>query len=678
MDSVIIDGTTQPGFAGTPLIQIIGTKMERTSLSGASLHLTCFGIYGDGSTIKGLDINSFYEFGSNQLWGGTPIQILGNNNVIVGNFIGTDVTGTLALPNLQGVLVNGLGNRIGGTTPAERNLISGNFDEGMIVSGTPDGPANLIEGNFIGTDVTGTKALGNGRGISSGSFGISLNYKNILGGSAPGAGNVISANLGDGVILHEAMGTIIQGNFIGTDVTGTKKLGNSGGSGITYNENDFPAPTLGVTIGGTQTGARNIISNNSFGIFLNSHADIVQGNYIGTDITGTLDFGNLNDGIVVVGDNHLIGGTAPGAGNLISGNNRNGISLALANSSSGNVIQGNRIGTQADGVSPLGNSSDGITIAAGLTGSTDGDGPINNLIGGLDSGASNIIAFNGRRGVNILAGPTAFASADFTIENAVTGAAIDSTNMSVAFDPANHTATIAFPGLPGAHLPDGRYQLSIAGANDYTFNFFRLTGDANQDATVNFSDLVIVAQNYGKTDSRLGWSDGDFTGDGAVSFADLVALAQNYGRILSPLPAPVIGLELPEPAPLPTPAAVPAPSATQTSTTEPPTSKPAPRALQVTPSPAKPPATSPKIAIAPSAIEAKPQSVTQSQVSRFSRARLTIPANRNSVVTSVSRVGITPLTAIRTPSAISNAAPPPFAPLAPHSRKRSTQDAVFF
>jgi len=406
-DSVVIDGTTQPGYAGLPLIQISGSKMERTDLSGSPLLLTGLYIYNTNNcTVKGLIINSFFKLPTNTSAGaGSPLDIIfGNDNVVEGNFIGTDPTGTLSMPNLVGVLVEGAGNVIGGTTPAERNIISGNYYSGLNVQGfspalgSATGAPNVIEGNFIGTDVTGTQALGNGIGTAFNSVGLAISGATILGGSAPGAGNVISGNNGTAVTLSSTEGSVIQGNFIGTDVTGTKKIGN-GGPGIVINDNDFEA-TSGVTIGGTQAGEGNIISNNESGLTINGSLNVIQGNLIGTDITGRLDFGNFNDGIDVQGNSNTIGGTDPGAGNVISGNGSYGILLTIFGlSTSGNVIQGNRIGTQADGVSPLGNHRDGIEIV----GVQPISAPVDALIGGTDSGAANIIAFNGRDGVDMQA-----------------------------------------------------------------------------------------------------------------------------------------------------------------------------------------------------------------------------------------------------------------------------------
>ncbi|HEY1598691.1 MAG TPA: right-handed parallel beta-helix repeat-containing protein, partial [Pirellulales bacterium] len=406
LDSVVIDGTTQPGYAGTPLIQISGNKMEQSDLSGSPFLLIGLYLATNDSTIKGLDINQFYKPSNALAYSGFPLDVYGNNNVVEGCFIGTDPTGTVAKTNGYGVYVSGYGNRIGGTTPAERNVISGNDVNGLTVTGPErqfgdTGAPNLVEGNFIGTDVTGTKALGNGIGVAYNCYGVSLIGDNIFGGSAPGAGNVVSGNSGNAVMLTTAEGSVVQGNFIGTDATGTKEIANSGGIGIDLYDNDVE-PTSGITIGGTQPGAGNLISDNAVGIAIVGSLNVVQGNKIGTDVTGTLAFGNGNQGIDVEGDSNLIGGTQPGAGNLISGNFGDGILRTAYNAStSGDVIQGNLIGTQADGVNPLGNGHDGIDIGLSSIGVSQGYVISDDLIGGTDSGAGNTIAFNARDGVEI-------------------------------------------------------------------------------------------------------------------------------------------------------------------------------------------------------------------------------------------------------------------------------------
>ena len=305
----------------------------------------------------------------------------GLGNTVAGNFVGTDVTGTNGLGNnLAGIQIFGANaNLIGGTSASARNLISGNALSGVEIMAGASG--NVVQGNFIGTDMTGHRALGNkvdGVHIESG--------ENTIGGAVSGAGNLISGNITNGIKLSgsSASGNLIQGNFIGTDLNGLIAVPNRfGGVGIS----DAPSNT----IGGAVAGAGNLISangnpNNQGGIYLigvGSAGNLIQGNKIGTDVTGTLALGNTHEGIYLEGaPSNTIGGEPPGAGNLISANNTWGILLSKA---SWNVIQGNFIGTKIDGVSALGN----VFHAVECTNASS-----NNLIGGTSVGAGNRLAFS--------------------------------------------------------------------------------------------------------------------------------------------------------------------------------------------------------------------------------------------------------------------------------------------
>ena len=153
-----------------------------------------------------------------------------------------------------------------------------------------------------------------------------------------------------------------------------------------------------MTIGGPLPGEGNIISGTSSGIDLATDDNIVQGNYIGTGITGLTAFGNSNDGVRVEGNNNLIGGPNPGDGNVISGNN--GMGVRLDGDITGNLVQGNMIGVGADGVTPMGNAADGVGIA--YVSIYQGN-PDDNLVGGLDPGDGNLIEYN-RSGVDVYDG----------------------------------------------------------------------------------------------------------------------------------------------------------------------------------------------------------------------------------------------------------------------------------
>jgi len=276
-------------------------------------------------------------------------------------------------------------NTIGGTTAAARNIVSGNTVLGIDILNA-GATNNVVQGNYVGTDVTGSAALGNGNGASGDGIDvgqIGTGPSNVtIGGTTPGAGNVISANSFQGILLfNDLNGVNVQGNLIGTDATGHVSLG-SQVVGIFINTTSPGA----ATIGGTTAGARNVISGNQDGFDLNTFSTgiTIQGNYIGTDISGSNAIPNASRGMFVSTNNTIIGGTAAGAGNLISGN-FDGIDIA--NSSTGNLIRGNFIGTKADGVSPLGNGGSGVGI---FTGSS------NNSVGGTAAAAGNRIAFNTR------------------------------------------------------------------------------------------------------------------------------------------------------------------------------------------------------------------------------------------------------------------------------------------
>jgi len=364
-DPVIIDGYTQPGASpntngpGLGSNAVLKIELDGTNAGGPANGLF---ITGGNSTVRGLVINRFAD-------DGIELAIAGGN-LVEGNFIGTDVNSAFALGNLgRGVSIFGSpGNTIGGTTAGARNIISGNnFQEVVIASSAATG--NQVQGNFIGTDVTGTTGLGNTDGVSI------LSDGNTIGGTTDGARNIISGNrLGVRIASSGATGNQVQGNFIGTDVTGTVALGNpSGGLRIFSDSN---------TIGGTTAGARNIISGNNvvgIGIY-EATGTKVQGNFIGTDVTGTADLGNgLGVFISNSGSNNTIGGTADGEGNTIAFNGEgvwvDGVTW-LGFSAFGNAILSNSI---------FANAGLGIDLGA--------DGVTPNDLGDADTGANNLQNF---------------------------------------------------------------------------------------------------------------------------------------------------------------------------------------------------------------------------------------------------------------------------------------------
>src|SRR5262249_46653467 len=152
---------------------------------------------------------------------------------------------------------------------------------------------------------------------------------NTIGGTTPGAGNVISGNQGLGGILIQSAGTssnVVAGNYIGTDASGTAKLGNAT-AGVT-----IELGASGNTVGGTSSAARNVISGNAArGVDIEGSGttgNVVQGNLIGLAADGK-SLGNGTTGLQIIdAPGNTIGGTAAGAGNVISGNSGSGLGIS--------------------------------------------------------------------------------------------------------------------------------------------------------------------------------------------------------------------------------------------------------------------------------------------------------------------------------------------------------------
>jgi titin len=279
------------------------------------------------------------------------------------------------------------GLRITSGSSTVRGLVINRFGDCGIDLWSAGG--NTVEGNFIGTDVTGTADLGNA------SYGVYIlgTADNTVGGAVAGAGNLISGNDRSGVFIYPATatGNRVEGNLIGTDITGAASLGNRG-DGVLM---DY---ALDNTIGGTVAEARNVISGNGavgVRIFwgLTAMGNQVQGNFIGTDVSGTTALGNADHGVAITnGPANTIGGMVPGAGNVISGNASVGVYIG-GSGSTGNQVQGNLIGTDKDGISALGNASHGVWIEWG---------PTLNTIGGTAAGAGNTISHNAGDGARVL------------------------------------------------------------------------------------------------------------------------------------------------------------------------------------------------------------------------------------------------------------------------------------
>ena len=375
---VAADGVMGPGNSAHGVV--IRNGAQNNTIGGAAA--------GAGNVISGNSSNGLQIQDSNT-----------DNNTVLGNIIGLTADGETALGNSSagiriegGAGASGARNTIGGTTAAERNIISENGLSGVFITGSGT-DFNLVQGNYIGTDKDGDTDRGNSLGgviIDSGA------QNNTIGGTNVGEGNVISGNDGSGVSISgvNTDNNKVLGNIIGLTADGETALGNSGiGVFIQGGAGASGAPN---TIGGTTAGARNVISGNpSHGVAIDGSGtdfSVVSGNYIGTDKDGDTDLGNTFEGVIISSgaQNNTIGGTTVGAGNVISGN-RKGVEILGANTDN-NTVQGNIIGLAADGVTALGNSQNGVFIRS--------DAQFN-TIGGTNSGEANTIAHNGDDGVEV-------------------------------------------------------------------------------------------------------------------------------------------------------------------------------------------------------------------------------------------------------------------------------------
>lgn len=410
LDPVTIDATTQPGYTGAPIVEIdntsapngaglkIGTAnvvirgLSITNADGSAVAM----FEGDGSFVEGcylgLDPDGApgpngqdgvsVDFSANVTVGGTSASArnvvsgnascgvrvgTGSSDVrVVGNYIGLDPTGRVAVANVgDGVDVSeAVATTVGGPTASERNVISGNGALGVGIFDS-DAAGTVVQGNRIGTDADGTAPVGN---AADGVL-IQQAPDSTVGGTSAGAGNLISANglNGVAVIGSGATSAVIQGNAIGTNAAAGAPLANSG-NGV------YVSGAIGTLVGGPDGG--NVISGNSalgVGIFDGSANIRVQANRIGLG-GGDVPLGNSYDGIYVQdSSDNLVGGSAPGDGNTVAFNGASGI---LVLSGQRNTISRNSF---------FSNAWIGIDVdAPGISINDDGD---------ADTGANGVLNY---------------------------------------------------------------------------------------------------------------------------------------------------------------------------------------------------------------------------------------------------------------------------------------------
>ena len=444
-----IDGRSQAVFEGSASTQPL-VEVDGRAVGGSSPGLLFDGGSG-GSTVDGLAIYGF---------AGPQIELASPGDYVFDSYIGLRANGSIPAPLSggptvsasatvagagDGVLVLAANAIIGTFLPGQGNVISGNAGQGIEISG-PQTTSVGVFGNLIGLDPTGQAARGN-----------ALNGILVTGGAGfefIGPRNVISGNANDGISLLGSRSVWISGNFIGTNLTANRAIGN-GVDGVSLD-----LGSMDVTIGGLTPGATNIISGNgSTGIALRAGSDhnFIQADLIGTNLPGDAAIGNGIAGVLisdsssnVIGPRDLISGNGTasqgagvwidgaaatnnlvigdrigtdlageaaipnsvigvlindgsansvgdgsfGDGNQVSGNSLIGVMIA-GTSASANLIAGNLIGTDATGTKPLANGSThngaGVYI----------DGSPGNFVGGTTASLGNVISGNGFDGVQI-------------------------------------------------------------------------------------------------------------------------------------------------------------------------------------------------------------------------------------------------------------------------------------
>lgn len=542
VDSTTIDGTTQLGYAGSPLIVLDGSQIlpeaeavpdsipgmfvyaancivkglsiqrfpwvgmaflysdaHNNSVRGCWFGLDYTGAASAPNKYQGIQISNGANFNTvgsttdrNVISGNTQYGIwisdaTTTGNVVLGNYIGTSADGLAAVPNsLGGLIVTGSShdNSIGGTSVGARNVISGNTDTGVWLIGAGVNQ-NTVRGNYIGLAATGNAAVPNtfwGVYIREGA------QNNLV------ADNVISGNgstalsTGEGIRIENAgtSGNVVQGNQVGTAPGGSSAIGN-GFAGVTV----YGGAT-GNIIGGTTAAQRNILSGNGTVGLAFSDSDtsgnIAEGNFIGTDVNGTASVANGFAGVYLTNgaSANQLGGTPPGTGNLISGNAGYGVFVADPGTN-GNLIRGNFIGPNAAGTGALANAYSGIVIQ---------NGAHDNVIGGSAIGASNLIAHNTSDGV-ILFDAT-------TIRNNISQNSIFSNSAGITLIGSSNHSQVA-PAITMAAVstntnPNGTdIGGNLTGASGATFRIEFFANPSAGNEGQNFIGSTTVTTNGGQT-----------------------------------------------------------------------------------------------------------------------------------------------------------------------------------
>ena len=530
-----IHGESDPDFVDRPVIVIDGSQVAATSgLEVGARRVTIRGLslVGFTGSFPAIDIRGDYNVVRNCMVGLTPggdpsggeigIRVSGNHNTIrsnvisgnqtgvkvqgpynsiYSNYIGVDLSGSRAIPGMMmGIdLETAADNtQIGGTGRGEGNVISGAapWGWGIMVGSIFE---NVIAGNKIGTNAAGDTAIPNFVGIDIASStcmdGCPIPFNTRI------ESNLISGNLSCGIDLGRTT-TLVYGNYVGTDASGTRPLPN-GECGVRLSSDD-------VRLGGTSPGQGNVISGNPIGVDVEGEGNQLTGNRIGTNADGTAAVPN-RIGVRVTGGNSLIGGDEPGHGNLISGND---VGLLLAADDA--IVRNNRIGTDASEIRALPN---GVGIR--LEGFGEGD-----YIGGGDEGMRNLVAFNRSHGIELVMAGGVDVTGNLIHHNGGDGIRLSSGDVGASGSAARNTfslnSTYQNGGL-GIAFQDRAFNRGIAPPEITRGERTRVSGTACPNCRVEVFLADVDPSGFGEGKTFLAWNQASPDGQFGTSYPDIGA-----------------------------------------------------------------------------------------------------------------------------------------------------------
>ncbi len=510
----LVDGYSQPGAAPNtdPVLNnaVLKIELDGRFISPAG-EVRALRIGTSNCLVRGLVINRFP---------GAALSVnvdRHGHNVFSGNFVGTDPSGLIPIANGGGIYLRTPFNRVGGPAPADRNVLMAGAPNNVLISGA-DAFQNVIAGNFIGVNAAGTNAIGDANGIL-----IAEAHDNQVGGPSPTERNVIGGHRGNpGAGVHvrgvTSVGNQVIGNWIGTDASGRRTLGNNLGVLI----QDGASRNV---VGGLAAGAGNLISGNATdgisirdaGTFYNR----MERNWIGTDVTGSGALGNGRDGIRLQASYNRVGTAGGTGGNRIGFNLGNGVAV-IGPTNQGNSILGNSIvanhalgiDLELDGVT----TNDPLDADAGANGRQNFPTVTNAVAGapGESLIAGSLLSAPFSR-FTIECFASAFANPDVIREGDVFLGAVDVTTDETGFAP--------FRLLPETPLSPGRLVTATATDMDAGGNTSEFSPGVAAVAPLQlwingapWSAATGVLANTAVFELRTGYADGHvfFTTDGSL------------------------------------------------------------------------------------------------------------------------------------------------------------------